>query len=218
MSRTLFVGDIHGCAAALEGLVKAARPDRIVLLGDLFTKGPDPRGVWERIVAWKPDCILGNHDAKLLAVWDGPPGSRAHGTRLQLPDEVGDYLGALPLFWHGKHAGRDIVAVHAGLNPEAGVIGTSPGMAILLRRWPDDANPANPFWWQLWKGPERVIYGHDAIRGLQVHADSIGLDTGCCYGNALSGFILEEDQVIQVDTAGCIIAPPRLFHEQVGGG
>lgn len=213
MSRTLFVGDVHGCAIALEGLVSAAKPDRIVLLGDLFTKGPDPLGVWERIVDWKPDCILGNHDEKLLAIWDVPGGSRAHATRRQLPEAARDYMAALPLFWHGTHANRAIVAVHAGLHPQLGEAGTPPGMAILLRRWPDDLDLTHPFWWQLWKGPERVMYGHDAMRGLQVHPDSVGLDTGCCYGGALSGFLLEEDRVIQVDTSGCIIEPPRSFHE-----
>lgn len=217
MKRTLFVGDVHGCAAALEGLVSAAKPDHIVLLGDLFTKGPDPLGVWERIVAWKPDCILGNHDEKLIAIWDVPGESRAHATRLLLPEPTRDFLAELPLYWHGTHAGREIIGVHAGLHPQLGLAGTPPLMAILLRRWPDDTERTNPFWWQLWKGPQRVIYGHDAMRGLQVHPDSVGLDTGCCYGGALSGFILEEDRVIQVDTSGCIIEPPRLFHEDFAG-
>jgi hypothetical protein len=43
-----------------------------------------------------------------------------------------------------------------------------------------------------------VFYGHDAVRGLQVHPGSVGLDSGCVYGNPLSGFLLEEERVFQV--------------------
>ncbi len=52
MGRTLFVGDVHGCADELDKLLRKARPTRVVLLGDLFTKGPDPRGVWSLIREW----------------------------------------------------------------------------------------------------------------------------------------------------------------------
>jgi len=38
-------------------------------------------------------------------------------------------------------------------------------------------------WVTKWKGPELVIFGHDAVAGLQLTQKAIGLDTGCCYGN-----------------------------------
>ncbi|MBM4390860.1 MAG: serine/threonine protein phosphatase [Deltaproteobacteria bacterium] len=207
MTRTLLVGDVHGCAAALDGLVAHAKPDKIVLLGDLFTKGPDPRGVWERIQSWKPECILGNHDFKVVAIWDGPSTSKAYAARAALPDEARDWIASLPLFWRAP----GVIAVHAGLHPHEGMAGTDPAMAIILRRWPHDHDRANPFWWQLWPGPERVVYGHDAMRGLQVRPRSIGLDTGCCYGQALSGWVMEADEVYQVDPRGTPIVPPRRF-------
>jgi hypothetical protein len=40
-------------------------------------------------------------------------------------------------------------------------------------------------WTELWDGPERVIFGHDAEKGLQVGKGFIGLDTGCVYGGKL---------------------------------
>ena len=205
--RTLLVGDVHGCARALDGLVAHAHPDHVVLLGDLFTKGPDPRGVWERIHSWKADCILGNHDFRVVQAWDGPEESKAYRARLALPDAARDWIAALPLTWRAP----GVVAIHAGVNPHGGADATDPVTAIIVRRWPDDLDRTNPFWWQLWKGPDRVVYGHDAMRGLQVRAHSIGLDTGCCYGHALSGWLMETDEVFQVDPEGRPLVPPQRF-------
>ncbi|MFZ5481289.1 MAG: metallophosphoesterase [Myxococcota bacterium] len=195
--RTLFVGDVHGCAASLRALVREARPDRLVLLGDLFNKGPDPRGVWDVVRETGAESVLGNHDARMLQVWGQPGESSQHVACRALPDEARAWLASLPLFLHGE----GWIAVHAGLHPFLGEAGTTPKMALTLRRWPDDEDPSSPFWWHLWRGPERVIYGHDAMRGLQVHRGSVGLDTGACYGNTLSGYLLEEDRVIEVPGA-----------------
>lgn len=162
------------------------------MLGDLFTKGPDPLGVWKIIEETGAECILGNHDAKMLVVWGGE--GRVAATCAQLPTDVRDWMGALPIFIHGD----GWVAVHAGVHPFEGVTGTTPRMAILMRRWPDDEDTANPFWWQLYRGGDRVFYGHDAMRGVQVHARTVGLDSGCCYGMQLSGWLLEEERLYAV--------------------
>ena len=53
--RTIFIGDIHGCCAEFEALLKAVEfapgRDRLLLTGDAFTRGPDPLGVWQAIRA-----------------------------------------------------------------------------------------------------------------------------------------------------------------------
>ena len=51
--RTIAIGDIHGCSAALDALIEAIRPrpeDSIVTLGDYINRGPDSRGVIERLI------------------------------------------------------------------------------------------------------------------------------------------------------------------------
>ena len=51
--RTIAIGDIHGCSAALAVLLDAIGPhtdDRIVTLGDHIDRGPDSRGVIERFL------------------------------------------------------------------------------------------------------------------------------------------------------------------------
>src|SRR4051812_26914666 len=47
MGRTIFVGDVHGCRDELAALLDRTgfgRGDRLVMVGDLVVRGPDPRG------------------------------------------------------------------------------------------------------------------------------------------------------------------------------
>ncbi len=67
--RTIAIGDIHGCLKALEGLLSAIGPtpdDRLVFLGDYVDRGPDSRGVIERLLALQKETqtvfLLGNHE------------------------------------------------------------------------------------------------------------------------------------------------------------
>src|SRR4051794_21011629 len=72
--RTIAIGDIHGCAAALAALVEAIRPgpdDTVVTLGDYIDRGPDSRGVLDQLIALAGRCrlvpLLGNHEEMLIA-------------------------------------------------------------------------------------------------------------------------------------------------------
>ncbi len=72
-SRTIAIGDIHGCSRALDALVKAIDPkdnDVIVALGDCVNRGPDSEGVLDRLIALEEECklipLLGNHDEMLV--------------------------------------------------------------------------------------------------------------------------------------------------------
>lgn len=192
--RTLLVGDVHGCAASLDALHRLAAPDRVILVGDIFAKGPDPLGVWSFIQRTGASAVLGNHDAKLLKVWGTPGDSSHHRAARLLPPECRAWIEALPLAIEED----GWIVVHAGVHPEAGLAGTSRAQRLTMRRWPDDQDLENPFWWQLWRGPERVYYGHDAMRGLQVHEHSVGLDTGAVYGGTLSGIVRETDELYEV--------------------
>jgi serine/threonine protein phosphatase 1 len=78
MPRTIAIGDIHGCLAALEAVLAAVRPraeDTVVTLGDYIDRGPDSRGVIERLLRLGRECrlvpLLGNHDEMLLKLYDG---------------------------------------------------------------------------------------------------------------------------------------------------
>src|ERR1700736_2548363 len=76
--RTIAIGDVHGCSAALAALVRAIDPtalDTLVFLGDYIDRGPDSRGVLEKVIALAERStvmpLLGNHEEMLLAGLEG---------------------------------------------------------------------------------------------------------------------------------------------------
>lgn len=73
--RILAIGDIHGCRRALDALLEAVSlqyGDTLVTLGDYVDRGPDSKGVLDRLIELdqRSDLalvpILGNHDQMML--------------------------------------------------------------------------------------------------------------------------------------------------------
>src|SRR5262249_39170237 len=71
--RTIAIGDIHGCLDALDALLDAIAPDAqdtLITLGDHIDRGPDSRGVLDRLIALAGCCRLvplqGDHEEMLL--------------------------------------------------------------------------------------------------------------------------------------------------------
>ena len=69
MARTIAIGDIHGCLAALDALLAAINPtpnDTIVTLGDYVDRGPNSKGVIDRLLELEQRVNLvpwwGRHD------------------------------------------------------------------------------------------------------------------------------------------------------------
>jgi len=72
-ARTIAIGDIHGCSLALDAILDAICPGPdvvVVTLGDYINRGPNTRGVLDRMIQLGGACrlipLLGNHDEKLL--------------------------------------------------------------------------------------------------------------------------------------------------------
>lgn len=74
--RTIVIGDIHGCSNALQALLECVNPqagkDQLVLLGDLFDRGPDSYRVFQNVQLLAERfgdgfvLLLGNHEDYLL--------------------------------------------------------------------------------------------------------------------------------------------------------
>ncbi len=216
--RTIFIGDIHGCAAEFDHLLEHLQyepdQDRLLLTGDAFTRGPDPLRVWERIQATQAEMVMGNHDERLLKhlrrIQNGniEPGNNPDRQRtLDLLQPVAKqllpWLKALPLWIEDSN----FLLVHAGIHPQDGLQGTSRDEFLTIRTWPPVTEFSAPRWHDVYK-PDRplIIFGHDAPGGLVIKRRKdgtpyvIGLDSGCVYGNQLSAYILEEDRIAQVNS------------------
>ncbi len=76
--RLAVLSDVHGNVPALEAVLEELAgwsPDRVVVNGDLVSRGPCSRAVLELLDTACPDavCLHGNHEEYLLRVSDTPP-------------------------------------------------------------------------------------------------------------------------------------------------
>jgi hypothetical protein len=72
-TRTIIIGDVHGCNQDLGELLKKIAPrsdDHLIFIGDLIDRGPDSTAVLRRVYEVSQhvhvDLILGNHEEKFL--------------------------------------------------------------------------------------------------------------------------------------------------------
>lgn len=265
----LIVGDVHGCAAELDELIKKAKTRlsefQLVLVGDLFTKGPDPVGVYELIKEHNAISIKGNHD---WALWASILSAQKKGMQT-MPEHTQQTLhlirfhrrAILDLIASLPHAATSTVVpqikrpnweaeypltiVHAGIDPTKGLEQSTERVVLTVRyvRWENGAEggkrlsliplgfraemlglspntkgaveladgqqlqvaePEKFHWHDLHKGPELIVFGHDAKQGLfrkslpNNRPICVGIDTGCTYGRCLTGYIPELDDAIQI--------------------
>jgi hypothetical protein len=205
MARTLVVGDVHGCREELEALLALAAlgpEDRLVLAGDLTAKGPDSQGVVQLARERGALAVLGNHDAHVLEVLAGRSTKAHHAgvARSLGPADVA-YLQALPLWLELPELGA--LVVHAGLLPGVALDRQPRHLLLNLRSFDARGQPSTRVeggvpWASRWPGPVRVLFGHDALRGLQRHPHALGLDTGCVYGHSLTAVWLPGGRLLQV--------------------
>lgn len=231
--RTLIVGDVHGCSTELRELLEVSgfRPgvDQLVLVGDLVAKGPDSLGVLELARRMRASVVRGNHENIVLEYADGvgrmvPHSDKQGGQALipkfpehaalarELPAWALEYMRAMPLWLRLPE--HNVLVVHAGLPPGTRPEDVAPNDLMNMRslgkgRAPSSSPQEGSPWASMWRGPELVVFGHDAIRGFQDHELALGLDTGCCYGRALTGVWFPGRSVVSVK-AKRVYSPPNL--------
>jgi hypothetical protein len=201
--RTVLVGDVHGCADELGDLldlVGVGTDDRVVLLGDLVGRGPEPRRVIELVRAVRARAVRGNHEDRLLR-WRATPRAEPLSRSLRplvtdpsqrLGVEDWELLASLPLWLELPEHG--ILVVHAGLQPGL-PLAEQPRQVLLHIRslrpnGKADARRGRELWGKSYQGPPHVVFGHNADREPQLHPWATGLDTGCVYGGRLTALVL----------------------------
>jgi hypothetical protein len=206
----LVVGDVHGCVEELEELLRIAGSGRdVVLVGDLVGKGPDSSGVLALVRSIGARSVRGNHDQHLIrwheAVARGDTEPKLSDAQREVAEELDQddfaFLCSLPYFIRLEDEGA--VVVHAGLVPGVSLDAQEPEHMLTLRSFRRDGSPSKRVeggvpWASCWPGPELVVFGHDAVRGLQQYPHAVGLDTGCVYGGELTGYLLPERRLVSV--------------------
>jgi hypothetical protein len=203
MPRTILIGDVHGCAVELSELLGRVAPtsgDRVVFVGDLVARGPDTRRVLAIVREIGAQCVLGNHEERLLSAHaarrtgEVPPKlSPSHAALVQsLSDEEWAQLAALPLKLEFDDLGLRVV--HAGLVPGVAWADQDPWMLTHVRSIDENGEPSARWgrpWGVSYAGPEHVVFGHNAQSVPQLHPFATGIDTGCVYGGALTALVLD---------------------------
>ncbi|CAJ1444559.1 unnamed protein product [Effrenium voratum] len=203
--RVVVVGDVHGCAAELSRLLEAlafSSNDQLIFVGDLIGKGPAPRETLRIARAHGARAVQGNHEFNLLR-WRkrGAPmpdpekkvSSKYLATVAELQDEDWRWLDSLPLTLQLELPVPTMV-VHAGLLPGVPLEQQKHHDLVHLRSLDSRGRGSEKLegvpWAKRWRGPQQVIFGHDARRGLQQEDFAVGLDTGCVYGGHLTALAL----------------------------
>ena len=212
IDHTLIVGDIHGCFDEWMTLLKKAcynsKTHRMILVGDLINKGEKSLKTLKWAYDHKIESVLGNHELNFIQMIEKhlplPPSFE------KLKNEMGSslhqwiqYLKSWPTYIEEE----DFLVVHGGLVPGQHPKESCIEDLVHLRQWNektkkrghlDDGN-SKP-WHDYYTGAKLVVYGHWARQGFFEKKNSIGLDSGCVYGNKLTGIFLPSRTVIQVDS------------------
>lgn len=216
-TRVIVVGDIHGCFDELLRLIEKLEitdNDRLLFAGDLVAKGPHSDSVVRFARDHQIKSVLGNHDMRWLRYWYTQDASvlndQARREADKLSDEDWHYLSTLPLSI--RLPAHNLLIVHAGIVPGVALEDQSEQNILNMRSMMPDGNVAyraaqGAPWASLWAGPEYIVFGHDAVRGIQEYPFATGLDSGCVYGRELTAIILPEKKFVSVPAKKVYRAP-----------
>jgi serine/threonine protein phosphatase 1 len=221
------VGDIHGESEMLSELLAKlplVEGDRVVFVGDYVDRGPDSKGVVDKLIAFSREhaCefLLGNHESMFLDFlgWRGSEyfggdaflmngGDRTLASydyfRQIGPGKPGFTLprGHEEFFRRLKlhHQEGDYLFVHAGIGRD---LLAETDVAWALKR----AHTEDLLWDRATADlPHElgitIVYGHTPNPDFQVRWNppfSIGIDAGAVYGGRLTAIRLPDETLFQV--------------------
>jgi serine/threonine protein phosphatase 1 len=217
--RVYAIGDVHGCDDRLAALHAAIADDLaqrpcaaplLLHLGDYVDRGPDSRGVVERLISKNPlpgvptVNLMGNHEATMIEAlegqgaamtdwiingggpalqsWGGDPEAPRDTWAAAVPEAHMRFLRGLALM----HAEGGYLFVHAGIRP---------GVPIAEQSRQDLVSIRQAFLYSEADFGVVVVHGHTPKEEPVVRPNRIGIDTGAVYGGRLTCAVLEDDRV-----------------------
>jgi diadenosine tetraphosphatase ApaH/serine/threonine PP2A family protein phosphatase len=227
--RFFTVGDIHGCAAELEVLLRGLRAgagDTIAFVGDYIDRGTASRAVIDQLIALRQRTdirtifLKGNHEDMCLSyfgraghwgeAWHlngGVATLRSWSIDPQTPGT--EAVEALP-DGHLEFLESLVpmfmtdrwLLVHAGIRPDIPLAKQDEEDLFWIRE--DFIAQPHPL-------PQTIIYGHTPTRRVHVNLPyKIGIDTGCVYGGLLTCLELESGTLYQVAYGEKTVRESRL--------
>jgi len=193
------VGDPHGCLAELDALctvLDLTDDDLLVFVGDLVRKGPDSKGVVDRVRnAPNMLTVRGNNEEKLL---------RGDKELDELTDDDLEWIASRPVVVTLP----ETVVVHGGIDPRKPRAEHSVDEFQTTRSLAPGGSYDPPYWFEEYAGPERVFFGHTVLEAPIVGEYAVGLDTGCVYGGELTAYDWRADELIAVPAAETAVDRP----------
>ncbi len=201
--RTLFIGDVHGCALELEKIIEAfgfvRAKDVLYQTGDVINKGPEILRAVQLVEELGILTVRGNHEEHLLNMLKIPESEWTDKQRMRFaklsPDEW-KYIASVVSKWPYVRDTEHALLVHAGLEPgQTNVNEMNKKVLLSVRLW------NNKPWYEQVTWPKTVVFGHWARNGLVHRPGFIGLDSGCVYGKFLSAYCPEENRFYKIPAA-----------------
>lgn len=218
------IGDLHGQVAEFERALSLIESDggkdaRIVFLGDYVDRGPDSRGLIERLIAGHDAgrdwiTLLGNHDRMFAWFMEDTP---RHDPHLLLGfhwlhDRLGgvETLRSYGVEFEGQirlenlHAMakaavplshltflRDLVLMHQ--TPDLAFVhaGIRPGFPLNEQNANDLVWIRKTFHDHTGAHPKLIVHGHTPVSQATHYGNRVNLDTGAGYGNAVAVAVFE---------------------------
>lgn len=177
MSLTYAIPDLHGRLDLLDLAVEriaahsGGKHATVVTLGDYVDRGPESRGVVERLIGWRIDtlrliALKGNHEAMMWEVCNnlaeldwwilngGDQTLRSYGSSegnevRTVPRRHLDWIACLALM----HVDQHRIFVHAAVDPKI-PLDCQREQTLLWRRYPEG--------YKLGHGDRHVVHGHHA--------------------------------------------------------
>ncbi|WP_171230544.1 metallophosphoesterase family protein [Ruegeria sp. HKCCA4008] len=218
------VGDLHGQVAELERALSLIRGDggpdaQIVFLGDYVDRGPDSRGLIERLIAGRDAglnwvTLLGNHDRMFAWFMEDTPRHdphllvgyhwlherlggvetlRSYGVEFEGQIRLEDLHRMAQAAVPKSHLTflRDLVLMHQ--TPQLAFVhaGIRPGVPLNAQRDNDLVWIRQDFHAHRGPHPKLIVHGHTPVDRATHYGNRVNLDTGAGYGRPVGVAVFE---------------------------
>jgi hypothetical protein len=198
----------------LNKLEYSQETDRIILLGDLISRGYAPIETITKIREQKLESVCGNHDLKLQNyLRSGKPEKHPEYYNKLLDDDK-QYILNIPSYIELDN----LICFHAGIKPNIPL--QRQGTDLMYLRYTDKNRKfislrdiakygveklGAHFWTEFGPFGKNIVYGHQVHSLKDIRIDTFtdetacyGIDTGVVFGGHLTALIWETKEIIQV--------------------